>query len=387
MTSRATPRQDLANPLVRNVVALMAPYGTGGTAMSLAETTKTEALGRLDELPRARLGHVPTPIDAMPNLGARLGPARLYVKRDDCTGLAFGGNKVRQLEFYLGEAVARNADTVLITGAVQSNFVRLAAAGARKLGMDCHIQLEERVPKTDPAYRNSGNVLLDRILGATLHAYAHGEDEAGADRRIREIAAELEAEGRRPYVIPLAPGHAPLGALGYVVAAREILEQTAAEDLAIDEIVTASGSGNTHAGLLFGLRALGCPVTVTGVCVRRPAAPQRERIAARCREIAELLGVAPVVEDSVVEGGDIRLLDDMLGPGYGQLNPPTVEAIAMAARSEGLILDPVYTGKAMAGFIQRARQAGTGQSLLFVHTGGTPALFAYGTALTEALSG
>ncbi|MCH9000399.1 MAG: D-cysteine desulfhydrase family protein [Proteobacteria bacterium] len=352
--------------------------------MSLADSAKdsarTEALGRLDELPRARLGHAPTPIDAMPNLGARLGPARLYVKRDDCTGLAFGGNKVRQLEFYLGEAVARNADTVLITGAVQSNFVRLAAAGARKLGMDCHIQLEERVPNTDPVYRNSGNVLLDRILGATLHAYAHGEDEAGADRRIREIAAELEAEGRRPYVIPLAPGHAPLGALGYVVAAREILAQMAAEGLAIDEVVTASGSGNTHAGLLFGFRALGCPVTVTGVCVRRPAAPQRERIAARCREIAELLGVAPVVED-----GDIHLTDDVLAPGYGQLNPPTVEAIAMTARSEGLILDPVYTGKAMAGFIQRARQAGTGQSLLFIHTGGTPALFAYGAALAEAL--
>ena len=353
------------------------------TAASRSGVSVTPApLGRLDELPRARLGHAPTPIDAMPNLGARLGPARLYVKRDDCTGLAFGGNKVRQLEFYLGEAVARNADTVLITGAVQSNFVRLAAAGARKLGMDCHIQLEERVPKTDPVYRNSGNVLLDRILGATLHSYPHGEDEAGADKRIREIAAELEAQGRRPYVIPLAPGHAPLGALGYVVAAREILAQMAAEGLAIDEVVVASGSGHTHAGLLFGLRALGCPVTVTGICVRRPAEAQRERIESRCREIAELLDVEPIVDDS-----DIRLLDDVLGPGYGQLNPATIEAIGMAARSEGLVLDPVYTGKTMAGFIQRARQAGTGQSLLFIHTGGTPALFAYGTALGEALDG
>ena len=350
--------------------------------MSLADSAKTEALGRLDELPRARLGHAPTPIDAMPNLGARLGPARLFVKRDDCTGLAFGGNKVRQLEFYLGEAVARNADTVLITGAVQSNFVRLAAAGARKLGMDCHIQLEERVPKTDPVYRNSGNVLLDRILGATLHSYAHGEDEAGADRRIREIAAELEAEGRRPYVVPLAPGHAPLGALGYVVAAREILAQMAAEGLAIDEVVAASGSGNTHAGLLFGFRALGCPVTVTGVCVRRPTEAQRERIASRCRGIAELLDVEPVVDEA-----DIRLIDDVLAPGYGQLNDATLDAIEMAAQTEGLILDPVYTGKTMAGFIQRARQAEPGRSLLFVHTGGTPALFAYGAALTEALSG
>ncbi len=353
-----------------------APLGTS----TAAETPGP--LGRLDDLPRARLGHTPTPIEAMPNLAARLGADALYVKRDDCTGLAFGGNKVRQLEFYLGEAVAQAADTVLITGAVQSNFARLAAAAARKLGMDCHIQLEERVPKTDPVYRNSGNVLLDRILGATLHSYAHGEDEAGADRRIRDIAAELEARGRRPYVIPLAPGHAPLGALGYVVAAREILEQMEADSLAIDEVVAASGSGNTHAGLLFGFRALGCPLPVTGICVRRPAQPQRERIASHCREIAELLDVEPVVEER-----DIRLLDDFLAPGYGQLNPATLEAIELAAQTEALILDPVYSGKTMAGFIQRAREAGTGRALLFVHSGGTPTLFAYESAFAEALSG
>ncbi|MCH8155823.1 MAG: D-cysteine desulfhydrase family protein [Proteobacteria bacterium] len=307
-------------------------------------------LGRLDDLPRARLGHVPTPIEAMPNLGARLGADALYVKRDDCTGLAFGGNKVRQLEFYLGDAVAQAADTILITGAVQSNFARLAAAGARKLGMDCHIQLEERVPKTDPLYRNSGNVLLDRLLGATLHTYPGGEDEAGADAHLREIAAGLEAQGRRPYVIPLAPGHAPLGALGYVDAAREILAQAAAQDLAFDEIVVSSGSGHTHGGLLFGLRALGCPARVTGICVRRPAAAQRPRIESRCREIAELLEAAPVVAED-----DVHLTDEFLAPGYGQLNPATVEAIELAARTEALILDPVYTGKTMAGFIQRAR--------------------------------
>ncbi len=342
----------------------------------------SEELGRLDEFPRAPLCHAPTPIEAMPNLGARLGGAALYVKRDDCTGLAFGGNKVRQLEFYLGEARARGADTVLITGAVQSNFVRLAAAAARKLGMACHVQLEERVPKTDLAYRNSGNVLLDRILGATLHAYAEGEDEDGADRRLGEIAAGLEAQGRRPYVIPLAPGHAPLGALGYVVAAREILKQMAERELALDEVVIPSGSGHSHAGLLFGFRALGCPVRVTGVCVRRPEAPQGERIASRCREIAELLGCEPVVGDS-----DICLIDDFLAPGYGRINGATVRAIELAARCEGLILDPVYSGKAMAGFMHRAGAAGAGRSLLFVHTGGTPALFAYGAALVEAMTG
>jgi D-cysteine desulfhydrase/L-cysteate sulfo-lyase len=333
-------------------------------------------LGRLDDLPRAHLGHAPTPLEAMPNLAAQVGEAHLYVKRDDCTGLALGGNKVRQLEFYLGEARAKGADTVLITGAVQSNFVRLAAAAACQLGMDCHIQLEERVPKDDPVYRSSGNVLLDRMLGATLHSYAEGEDEAGADRRLREIAAVLADQGRRPYVIPLAPGHKPLGALGYVVAAREILSDMRDRDLAFDEIVVASGSGNTHAGLLFGLRALGCRVPVTGICVRRAAEAQRERIVARCREIAELLEVAPVVEDA-----DICLEDAFLAPGYGQLNDATRDAISLAARREALILDPVYSGKTMAGFLHRARQAEAGQSLLFIHTGGIPAIFAYAEAL------
>ena len=331
------------------------------------------AFGRLDAFPRVGLAQTPTPLEAMPTLAARAGVGRLYVKRDDCTGLAFGGNKVRQLEFYLGEAESRNADTVLITGAVQSNFVRTAAAAAARLGMDCHIQLEERVPDTDVLYRTSGNVLLDRLFGATLHSYPDGEDEAGADRRIGEIAAELEARGRRPYIVPLAPGHEPLGALGYVVAAREIADQLTADGIAIDEIVAASGSGHTHAGLLFGLRALGHDVPVTGVCVRRDATAQRARIADRCREIADLLDIAPPVDD-----GDIHLIDDFLAPGYGRLNPPTRDAIAAASLAEGLILDPVYTGKAMAGFLHRARQRGKDGSLLFIHTGGTPALFAYG---------
>ena len=338
--------------------------------------------GSLGKFPRQRLCRLPTPLEAMPNLGGALGGARVHVKRDDCTDLAFGGNKVRQLEFYLGEARLQGADTILITGAVQSNFVRLAAAAARKSGMDCHIQLEERVPRDDPLYRNSGNVLLDRILGATLYSYPEGEDEAGADRRVAEIAGELKGRGRRPYIIPLGPGHPPLGALGYVVAAKELLEQMAARRLLIDEVVVPSGSGHTHGGLLFGLRALGSPVRVTGVCVRRNAGPQKERIRDRCREIAGdgLLGTENPVAD-----GDIRVIDDFLAPGYGRLNPPTLEAIRMAGSLEGLILDPVYTGKTMAGLIHRARSSGPGSSFVLMHTGGTPAIFAYGAELTAEL--
>ena len=336
-------------------------------------------LGRISAMPRVRLFAGATPLEAMPNLARACGGGSLLVKRDDCMGLAFGGNKVRQLEFYIGEAQAQNADTVLITGAVQSNFVRLAAAAARKSGMDCHVQLEERVAKSDATYRNSGNVLLDRLLGATLHAYAHGEDEVGADKRLGEIADDLRQSGRRPYVIPLTPGHTPLGALGYVAAADELLRQIAEADLTVDEIVVASGSGNTHAGLLFGLRALGSNIAVTGICVRRDTSAQRPRIAARCREIAELLDVESKVEDA-----DISVNDDFLPPGYGTAGEEALRAILLAARTEALILDPTYTGKAMAGFIHRAKAAGGTGARIFVHTGGTPAIFAYEKELTEA---
>ena len=194
-------------------------------------------LGQLSAINRASLFSGETPLEPMPNLASHLGSARLFVKRDDCMGFAFGGNKIRQLEFYFGEAQAQNADTVLITGAVQSNFVRLAAASANKLGMDCHIQLEHRVSNTNDDYENSGNVLIDKMLGATIHTYPEGEDETGADRQLGIIAEKLKSEGKRPYIIPLAPGHAPLGALGYVVAAQELLGQFQAQNLKVEKIV------------------------------------------------------------------------------------------------------------------------------------------------------
>jgi D-cysteine desulfhydrase/L-cysteate sulfo-lyase len=339
-------------------------------------------LGRLAAIARTPLFAGPTPLQAIPNLADFCGAqARLYVKRDDCTELAFGGNKVRQLEFYMGKAREQDADTILITGAVQSNFARLAAAAARKLGMDCHIQLEQRVATDDAAYHASGNVLLDRLLGATLHSYPKGEDEAGADRQLGRIAEDLAAAGRRPYIIPLAPGHAPLGVLGYVVAAWEILDQFAAGGLIIDEIIVASGSGATQAGLLFGLRALGSPIRVSGICVRRDADSQRPRIETRCREIAELLALT-----SPVQPGDIILNDDYLAPGYGKLGAAGAEAILTAARTEALMLDPTYTAKAMAGFIERAKKASANSGLVFLHTGGSPALFAYQSYFDDYLA-
>ena len=338
------------------------------------------SFGALDTLPRVDLAHVPTPIERMPNLAAALDcAAELYVKRDDCTGLAFGGNKTRQLEYYFGEAARLGADVALITGAVQSNFVRQAAAAARKLGMDCHVQLESRVPRNDATYETSGNVLLDYLLGATVHTYPEGEDEAGADRQLQVLAEELRRSGRRPYVIPLGPGHPPLGALGYVRMARELLQQAEGIGISFDEIVVASGSGATHAGLLFGLRAGGSTAHVTGVCVRREAAAQADRIAHHCDAIATLLGCRnPVTADDIVVTGHF------LAPGYGRMGADAERALLLAARTEGLLLDPVYTAKAMAGFAELARnETARGRSLLFVHTGGQPALFAYQSDLEQ----
>ena len=338
--------------------------------------------GRLPEVPRAKLMNGVTTLSALPNLGAIYdGEVKLFAKRDDNGDLAFGGNKVRQLEFYFGEALSLGADTVLITGAVQSNFVRLATAAARKLGLDCHIQLEERVAKNDPYYRTSGNVLLDKLLGATIHSYPEGEDEAGADRNLELIAAGLKAKGRKPYIIPLSAGHPPLGALGYIICAQELLQQQLDSSLKIDEIVVASGSGSTHAGLLFGLRVFGSSIPVKGICVRRDAGQQYPRIKGRCQEIADFLRIENPVTDE-----DVDVDDTFLPPGYGNANSDVMQAILVAARTEALMLDPTYTGKSMAGFMARASQAKSGSTLVYIHTGGTPAIFAYEKAFEQAFN-
>jgi D-cysteine desulfhydrase/L-cysteate sulfo-lyase len=336
----------------------------------------------LAAFPRVDLGHAPTPLDPAPALG-RAFDVDLHVKRDDMTGLAFGGNKVRQLEFYLGEARAAEADVVLITGAVQSNFVRLAAAGARKLGMDIHIQLEERVKGGDEIYRRSGNVFLDRLLGATLHSFAVGEDESAADRALETIAQGLREAGRRPYVIHLGVEHSPIGALGYVRAGAEIVIQCRESGATFDAVVVSSGSGLTHSGLLTGLRAVGDETPVHGVCVRREAELQRPRVTRRVREVDELLGGRQLAGPH-----DVRVTDATLAPGYGKLNEQTFRAIEAASRLEGLFLDPVYTGKTLAalGPLVEAGEIARGARVLFVHTGGTPALFGYQTAIEPYLS-
>jgi D-cysteine desulfhydrase family pyridoxal phosphate-dependent enzyme len=343
--------------------------------------TRDELSDLLKVFPKTPLGHFPTPIDVMPRLGEKLG-LELSVKRDDATGLAFGGNKVRQLEYYFGKALEQKADSVLITGAVQSNYVRTAAAAAAKLGFRCHVQLEDRVPLYDESYTNSGNTLLNKLLGAIVHTYPEGEDEEGADARLHEIAEQDRQQGFNPYVIPLGPGNPPTGALGYVGCALELVEQLGSLD-EIDAIVVPSGSGMTHGGFLVGLRAMGIKTPVYGICVRRGADVQAERIVTNCQNIEELLG-AP----SAVQVNDVNTLDAVLSPGYGQLNEATYEAVLMAARTEGLMLDTVYSGRALAGLVHLAKQGviAPGSRVLFLHTGGTPALFGYSEVLNNQLN-
>lgn len=341
--------------------------------MQQPDARREAALPALAAHPKVTLHGEDTPLERLENLGKRLG-LTLWAKRDDCQALAMGGNKVRQLEYYLGRAAAEQADTVLITGALQSNFVRLTAAAARRLGWHPVVQLEDRVAKSDPIYRSSGNILLDQLLGAEIHRFPEGEDESAADRNLDAIAARLRDQGRRPYVIHLGIDHPPVGGLGYVEAAGETCRQLTARGREPSHVVIPSGSGLTHAGFLVGARALGWQVPVLGVCVRRDAAQQRQRVLRRAREIAALLENGPAIAEA-----DVVVDDSVLAPGYGTMNEQVRSAIRLAAESEALLLDPVYSGRCMAGllnFLVQGRIAG-GSEVLFIHTGGTPAIFAY----------
>jgi L-cysteate sulfo-lyase len=329
----------------------------------------TKVFKMLDQFPRAELIDMPTPLTRLDRLSAHL-DIDLWIKRDDLTGLGAGGNKIRQLEFYFGEALAKGADTILITGAVQSNYVRAAAAVAAKLGLGSVLQLENRVPGMGGLYQSSGNVFLSQLLGAEHMFFAEGEDETGADAALHAKAEALRASGKTPYVIPLGLNNKPLGALGYVRAAREILQQKAD----FDAIVVASGSGATHGGLLTGLRAMGAKLPVYGVCVRRDATQQSIRLQTVLRKISDLLEVTVELTER-----DILTWDGALAPGYGQVGDPMKQALKMMAEYEGLFLDPVYTAKAFAGVLGLVQdsQIQPGMRVLFIHTGGVPALFAY----------
>ena len=319
------------------------------------------------EFPRFRLASFPTPLERAPRLGERLG-LKLYVKRDEVMELALGGNKVRKLEFLVGDALARGADTLITTGAYHSNHARLTAAAGVKAGLDVYLVLTP--PGTpDP----QGNLLLDKMLGARI-VEARGD----AAKAMEELAARLRETGRNPYVIP-AGGASPVGVLGYVAAALELMEQMQNLGEKPDYVFLADGTCAMHAGLLLGLRLLGAEeVKVVGISVSRDKHAASQRIAGLVEQASQLLKV-----ENPVKNNDIIVFDDYIYGSYGSIVGEVVETMKLAARTEALILDPVYTGKAMHGLVDLAEKkyVEKGSTVVFLHSGGTPIPFQYASSI------
>ncbi|WP_413616285.1 D-cysteine desulfhydrase [Halomonas cupida] len=324
----------------------------------------------LARFPRIRFGHLPTPLEPMDNLSRLLGGPRIWIKRDDCTGLSTGGNKTRKLEFLMADALEKGADTVITQGATQSNHARQTVAAACKLGLDCHILLEDRTGSPDPAYNYNGNVLLDQLHGATVSKRSGGSDMAV---EMEHLADRLKGEGKTTYIIP-GGGSNEIGALGYVNAALEILTQANDLGLQIDHLIHATGSAGTQAGLVTGLAACNAGIPVLGIGVRAPKEKQEANVFALAQKTEAKLGLPETVaREGVVANCDY------VGDGYGIPTDSMVEAVTLLARHEGILLDPVYSGKGMAGLIDLIRKGyfKKEQNVVFLHTGGSVALFGY----------
>lgn len=325
---------------------------------------------------RVRLAHLPTPLEPMNRLSDALGGPRLWIKRDDCTGMSTGGNKTRKLEFLMGEALAQGADTVITQGATQSNHVRQTAAFCARLGLECHAILEDRTRSNDPDYRLNGNVLLDGLHGATVE---HVPADTNMVEACETAAAALRAKGKSPYVIP-GGGSNAVGALGYANCALELVNQANEMGLKISRIVHATGSAGTQAGLVTGLRAINSGIPLLGIGVRAPKEKQEANVFALAQATADKLGCPGVVSRE-----DVVANTDYVGKGYGIPNEGTIEAIEMFARYEGILLDPVYSGKGGAGLIDliRRKTFDGAENIVFLHTGGSAGLFGYRSTFRE----
>jgi len=325
-----------------------------------------------DHLPRVSLAHLPTPLEPLDRVSRSLSGPRIWLKRDDCTGLATGGNKTRKLEFLLGDARERQASAVITFGAVQSNHARQTAAACARLGLECHLVLARRVHWDHPEYDTNGNALLDRIVGATVHLCAPRDVE----RIGAELVERLERSGKVPYVVPTGGSNA-VGALGYAVCAEEILAQAQALGSTPDLIVHASSSGGTQAGLLVGIAASRSGIPVLGINVSdRDGAAMEERIAALAAETAETL------QHTRVSLPRVRLDHRFLGEDYGIPTGATIDAIRLAGELEGVVFDPVYSGKGFAGLLAMIRngELADARNIVFIHTGGTASLPLYAAA-------
>ena len=328
--------------------------------------------------PRFRLAALPTPLQELRNLREALGGSRrcprILMKRDDLTGLAFGGNKARKLEFLVGDALRRGATVLVTSGAVQSNHARMTAGAARAAGLKTALVLTRDSPR--PAVQ--GNLFLDKLFDAEIHfidenpnpLLATGEEEAA---RIAALMADLETRGERPYLIPIG-GSSPIGSFGYVTGTLELMTQLFQNSEAPSRLYFANGSRGTQAGLALGAKMYSAPYRIYGIAVSGGEPEKTQRAIRIATEAAQMLGVA-----SRITAEDLINDESYIGPGYGIATPGCVEAIRLLATSEGILLDPVYTGKAMAGMIGHIRcgSIDSGETVLFLHTGGTPALFAH----------
>jgi L-cysteate sulfo-lyase len=325
----------------------------------------------LSRYPRLHLAHLPTPLEPMQRISEHLGGPNLWIKRDDCTGLSSGGNKTRKLEFLMAEAVERGADTIITQGATQSNHARQTCAAAARVGMACHILLEDRTGYHDEAYALNGNVLLDQLHGASISLRPA---DSVMNAEMETLAQQLRDDGKKPYVIP-GGGSNETGALGYVNAALELTHQANERSLRIDHLVHATGSAGTQAGLVVGMQAMNSGIPVYGVSVRAPKAKQEENVFGLTQRTLDFMGIPQSVapRDCVVANSDY------VGDGYGLPTESMIEAVKMLAQFEGILLDPVYSGKGFAGLIDLIRKGHfkKDENVVFLHTGGSVSLFAY----------
>ena len=318
---------------------------------------------------RVHLCHQPTALEEMPRLTKALNGPRLWIKRDDCTGLATGGNKTRKLEFLMADALEKKTDIVVTQGAVQSNHVRQTAAAACKLGLGCYALLERRVPNRGKDYEQTGNVLFDRMFNTQIEFRPAGLD---MNAEAKEATERLKSEGQNAYFIP-GGGSNEIGALGYVSAAQELLQQCTTMQLDPKVVVLSTGSAGTHAGMIAGFHALKCNIPILGISVRQPEQLQIESVYNLAVKTVAQLTDEPLPREKVIVD------DGYVGEGYGIPTETMIQATNMLARNEGILVDPVYSGKGMAGLIGQIQsgQITSDGDVIFLHTGGAPSLFAY----------
>jgi len=321
----------------------------------------------LEKFERIKLGHFPTPIEHLKNITKYLGGPNIFIKRDDCTGLATGGNKTRKLEFLIPDAMKNKAEIVVTVGAVQSNHARQTAAACTLMGLKCLIIFEQRLKEAPEAYMKSGNVFLNKLFGADIKVCPKNED---VTKYTEKIIEDIESKGTKVYFIP-GGGSNAIGSLGYVECLNEIIKEN--NKYNFTHIVHATGSSGTQSGLLAGKKYFNCNIPVTGICVRHKKDIQIDKVYAEAKKTCEKL------QCKILDKSDVIVDDDYIGSGYGEPTEGMIEATKLLAKKEAILLDPVYTGKGFAGLIGliRKKKFSKNDNVLFIHTGGAVSLSAY----------